>query len=1070
MAAMSMDVCWSAYGRPAVEALHARVATAKRGDPLRPVTIVVPTNYVGVSVRRLLASGELGATSSAGAGLVGVTLLTVYRLAELLGAPRLAAAGRRPVSTPVLAAAVRRALPTDAGRFAPVAEHPATQAALVGAYRELSDLSEASLTRLAATGQRAAEVVALHRRVRTLLAADWYAEADLMAAATDALQGRAPVLDDVGTLLVHLPQKLSRPAARLVRTLAEHVPVTVIAGRTGVEAADADVERTLARLGAPAGSPPPAVDPPVATAVVSVSDAEEEVREAVRRIMTALRDGVALERMALLYPSAQPYARLAHEQLAAAGITYNGAAVRPLADRLVGRWLLDLLALADRGYRRRDVADLLAAAPVRRGGQRVPVARWERISREAGVARGRSDWDERLRRFALSRRAQATAEEGGEDPRTWLVERLSTEAAAAEGLRRFVLDLVDELAAGTEETTWTGLVAWTRRLLGRYLGDEGTRGDWPEIERVAADKVDAALDRLATLDDVEDAPTLATFRRTLELELDSDLARVGRFGQGLLVGGLPAALGVDLDLVIVLGCAEGVLPSRVREDSLLSDDERTVVAEELAPRRERVAVEHRHLLAALAGARGERILFYPRGDLRRSAERPPSRWLLDTAAALQPDAPPARRRRLPADAPWLHISPSFAGALSRVAFPSTRQEYALRALDEHRRAGRRLDEHALVAADRPLTLGVAMLHARRRAAFTRYDGNLSDPDLRDLLPSPAAPGVVSSPTRLEAWARCPHAYLLEHILGVQIVDDPEELLEISPADRGSLVHEALEAWLREQLRTGVPAPGEGWSHPARERLATLARQCCERFRDEGLTGHPLLWGRDRARLLTDLERFVDADDQRRRELGVQPVAAEVAFGMPGGGEPVSVVLPDGRSIRLRGKIDRLDATADGRLVVTDYKTGSPRDVDKLDDDPVRAGTKLQLPVYALAAQAHARGGNAIPTRAEYWFVTSRQGFQRRGYAVDDAVLARFGEVLAVIVAGIEQGLFPARPPEPGWRPFVECRYCDPDGLGTADARRRWERLRRDPALHAYVAQVEPDALAAATQAEAEVRA
>ena len=137
---VSLRVASSPYGRAAAQALRAEIARAKEHSPLAPVTVVVPGNSVGVAVRRLLASGELGPVSSAGVGLIGVNFLTAYRLAELLAAPRLAAAGRRPVSTPVVAAAVRRVL---ADRARPrcsrrVAEHPATEEALVSAHRELS--------------------------------------------------------------------------------------------------------------------------------------------------------------------------------------------------------------------------------------------------------------------------------------------------------------------------------------------------------------------------------------------------------------------------------------------------------------------------------------------------------------------------------------------------------------------------------------------------------------------------------------------------------------------------------------------------------------------------------------------------------------------------------------------------------------------------------------------------------------------------------------------------------------------------------------------------------------------
>src|SRR5207253_2554057 len=99
----------------AAEALRNEIARAKNESSLSPITVVVPGNSVGVAVRRLLATGDLGPVSRAGPGLIGVTFLTAYRLAELLAAPTLAAAGRRPVSTPVVAAAVRRVLATEPG-------------------------------------------------------------------------------------------------------------------------------------------------------------------------------------------------------------------------------------------------------------------------------------------------------------------------------------------------------------------------------------------------------------------------------------------------------------------------------------------------------------------------------------------------------------------------------------------------------------------------------------------------------------------------------------------------------------------------------------------------------------------------------------------------------------------------------------------------------------------------------------------------------------------------------------------------------------------------------------------
>src|SRR3546814_1277721 len=83
---MAVSVEWTGYGRSAALALRDAVATAKAGEPLAPVTVVVPSNHVGVAARRLLASGSLGAVTGSGVGLAAVTFLTTYRLAELLGA------------------------------------------------------------------------------------------------------------------------------------------------------------------------------------------------------------------------------------------------------------------------------------------------------------------------------------------------------------------------------------------------------------------------------------------------------------------------------------------------------------------------------------------------------------------------------------------------------------------------------------------------------------------------------------------------------------------------------------------------------------------------------------------------------------------------------------------------------------------------------------------------------------------------------------------------------------------------------------------------------------------------
>ena len=1034
------------YGRPAATRLRERLSAAKADDPLHPVTVLVPTNYVGVSMRRLLASGELGAVSARGGGIAGLTLLTVYRLAELLGAPALAADGRRPVSTPLLGAAVREVLRTDAGIFAPVVAHPSTEQALVRAYRELSDLTPDALDTLA-TGpvERVRHVVRIHRAVHAQLVADFYDEADLMHAAAAAVSGRSPLLEDLGTVVVHLPQRLSLPAAALLRTLADAVPVEVVAGLTGADDADADVLRSLHRLGVERGS----VDVPVPriTEVVSVSDAEEEARSAVDRVLAAVRDGVPLGRIAVLYPQPEPYARILEEQLTAAGIAWNGAAVRPLADRMVGRWLLDLLDLDADGFTRPAVMGLLTSAPVvRERGWSVPAGAWERISREAGVVRGRNEWHDRLTHHADA--CQQRADDPDPDVEDWMVERDRRQARQARELAATVGELGRDLDRAAHTHTWSGLAQWCRRMVAHWISRR--RDGWPEVERDAADRIDAALDRLAGLDATEPRTDPATFRRALAAELDDDLGRVGALGHGMLVGTPASALGVDLDVVIALGMAEGLTPTRPREDSLLPDVARRSVEAELRPRDERAGMEHRHLLAALAGARTRRILVFPRGDLRRSTEHAPSRWLADAVERLD------GRRTLPPRAPWLETVASFAGRVRTVRVPATARQYALRAL-AFAPPGRdgRLPEHPSIAHDADLHRAAALLHDRTIGRFGRFTGHLTGPAAK--LAADHVRDRVASATTLEQWLECPHAYLLRHVLAVRPVDNPEELLEIGALERGDLFHRVLDAWLRGQIDAGLPAPDEPWSADAVAALMALADAALDDAEQRGVTGHPVLWDRDRPRIIGDIEAFIDRDHVRRREDALTPEATELPFGFPGGLPALRIDLGDGRAVRVRGRIDRVDVAADGTVFVTDYKTGSSTYTTASADDPLAGSTRLQLPIYGMVLRDHHADAPGIHT--EYWFVTHAGRGRRVGYRLTDDVVAQLRAALALVVDGIDAGLFPRRPPDkPSYGSHVQCVYCDPDGLGTAQLYRAWEHIRTDPALRAYVQAVEPGVL------------
>ena len=1086
---MAIECVTTAYGPPAHAALAAAVAQAKQGDPLAPVTVVVPNHYVGLAARRALGRREHGSQR----GVAAVAFYTPYGLAERLGGAEVATEGRRGVSNAVIAAAVRAALRRDPGHFGGVETHPATERALTRAHRELSELGERQLDALAAQSRRAADVVRIHREVAAALESDYSNEQQLARAAAAAVRSRsAEARRRLGPVVVFLPQSLTGSQAQLLRAVSEATSTTTVAAATGVGPADDAVRVSLRRLGVDLDHSVPAyVGKPAAlrdrVRALSVSDADDEVRHAVRAVVDAARAGSPLGRCAILYGVENPYARLIGDALDAAGIERCGATVQTVGTSVVGRSLLEMLALRDRGFSRRSVMAWLAGAPVSvkrsdgvdehagrssgtdpdglprpgahsgpgghsDGGEdapspppgtsrwhSAPTAAWERTARAARVDAGIESWRQRLARYAADCLADAERLQADEDL-MWRAERLRRDAARASDLLAFAEALHHDLDPRPSPRTWADLASWCGKLVHKYLGGRHRRS-WPDEERELAERVDAAISRLGDLDATDDSPSVAAFRRALQLELETTPHRHGRLGAGVLVGPVSLALGVELDLAVVCGMAEGVFPARRNDDALLPDRERRVVGHDLPARGDRSGDDHRAFLATVAAAEHS-LLLYPRGDLRRAADRSPSRWLTEQADQLE-------------------VVPSFVGGLRATGFPAHEHEYDTRCLlDWHDGRGRGDDKAlgdliAVSSVRRRIELrrGIELRSARLGGRLPRFAATLAAGALREAaLPQPTGGDQVTSASRLEAWASCPHAYFVRHVLRVEPIDDSDDDHRISALERGSLVHRILERWLAEAIAGGdVPAPAEPWPERWRRRLSEIGREECDLLVARGLVGRRLYWSYDQRQILADLARFVDFDDAQRAGHRSRPEAAELGFGMPhSGGGPVTIDLGEDRSLRIRGSIDRIDVTETGGLLVVDYKTGSTRSFEKLDvDDPTLGGQRFQLVLYDLAARRLRGAGDSADGFGAYWFVSSKGRFTEVGYPTNEVRRTVLEEVGSV-VDGIGAGLFPLLPEEPGWKPFVGCAYCEPDGMGTKDQWRDWQRKHRDPALARFV--------------------
>lgn len=1026
-----MTVETTRYGRPATEALARAVVRAKAGDPLAPVTVVVPSNFAGLVARRMLGTGDVGSN-----GIANVSFVTPFRLAELLSAGRMG--DQRPLTNPVLGAAVRVALAEDPRHFAEVADHHATERALARLTGELSNVTNAGLDRVAAASPSAASAVAFHRSVQRLLVGfhDEAHVADAAARRNDL--GADP--EAIGPIIWHLPSPIAPPLRRLMRGFQRLGRLFTIVGLTGVPDADQPVLDLCAAVGielgeAASSGPPPA--PVVADRIISVTDADEEVRAVVRSIVDLAADGVRLDRIGVFHASPDPYVRILQQQFDAAGLPSNGPSRLRLADTVAGRTLLAALELPGQRWRRDRVMALVSGGPLRLDGAAVRPTAWERLTREIGVVSGRSDWHTKIARRQHTLRSKLDRE--GITP--VLADHIHREANDLDQLESFVTLTSAWVGEVQAATSWQQKSDAALALLRGLLGPAHRHTAFPESEQEAFERVESALERLATLDEIEPAPDHDVFVRAVRGELDVARGRAGRFGNGVVYGPLSSAVGHDLDAVFIVGCREGAIPSPRREDAILPDRARVLANGELELRTGQLGEQHRQFLAAIASApAGRRTLTVARGDLRSSRESLPSRWLLDSASALA--GRPVRATDFgDLEAPVVEVVPSHQGGLRETRTHGSIHERDLSAVERHVAIGGDAADHPAAAGARR---GIAASRARRSAEFTEWDGNLAGLEIG----SPAE--IPLSPTKLQTWAACGYRYFLAYELRLGERDDPDRLVEISPLDRGSGVHLVLERFLKELLDDdAMPSSDQPWTTEHRARVAQLAAQVFDDYEADGRTGRPVRWRITREDLLMLLDDFLHADNAYRAAASATPVRVEMPFGLEGT-KPLTIELPDGRTLLFKGKADRLDRSVDGRTFVTDYKTGKGNEYDKIDTgDPVNAGQTLQLGIYAEAARQFA---GAAEVDAHYWQVNQSVGHRRSGYQWTEGRRRRLIEVLTVIADGIESGEFALDPGEwNSWRGTNEtCTYCPFDSVCDRDrgehAAAKSDKLRYRPGL------------------------
>ena len=501
-----------------------------------------------------------------------------------------------------------------------------------------------------------------------------------------------------------------------------------------------------------------------------------------------------------------------------------------------------------------------------------------------------------------------------------------------------------------------------------------------------------------------------------------DILASQRLGQGgdesgrvrVLSAGSVRALRIPY--LFVAGLSEKAFPPPEREDRLYSEAEYARLIEQglpLVARRERNREEMLLFYEVITRATRRLYLSYPALD-ESAQPLSPSPFLTEVEETCGRETirrmPPADLSPIPADDEPLSATEFRIKAMATALDGNVALLAGLLRWPSQPSVGQNLLSGLHITGLRS--------HAQE---FGPAEGMLDGEAARRCVTERQVDGRTFSATELERYASCPYRFFLERVLKIE---PPEELaLAVDYLQRGRRAHDVLAAYhhqINEQLgRPGSPG----------ELDPEASRSLIEQAVDEVLGTEPhdgvqaALHEIDRRLLLAWMEGYGPQHEKydalwKKCDDPLRPAWFEVSFGRPLDGEgPPSTELPlelttERRTIRLAGRVDRIDlGQADGQPVfnVIDYKTGkAPRPTD----DSVIAGTTLQLPLYAMATERLLLADRkATPWQAGYWELKQR-GFRDRDAMKMDSktdwqTLQRtVVETVGRLVRQISEGQFP----------------------------------------------------------------
>lgn len=487
-------------------------------------------------------------------------------------------------------------------------------------------------------------------------------------------------------------------------------------------------------------------------------------------------------------------------------------------------------------------------------------------------------------------------------------------------------------------------------------GTGGTEGTAPDLAlaREYAQVYPYIMDFLDKLVRVlgDEKISMKDYRALIEAGFaEAKVAVIPAGSDQVVIGDMERTRIADAKALIFLGVNDGIVPRTAAAGGAFSEaDRKKLGARKIrlkATAREAIYIQRLYIYLVLTEPSEKLCLMYSKNAGNGEALRPS--YIIDSVKRLFPgmeetaeDPDPCARFERP-EAGFSLLAEGLAGMEERPLSPAFLQLFSwYRSEPRYERRTVSL----LQAAGKFCPAG----QIGRAAAAALYGRN-----------------IQGSASRLERFFSCEFAHFLQY--GLRLKERPDH--EFRPLDRGLILHRALELYVRKTRDSG-----DGWQDIAEDEA--LRRGLYEEGLRQAVGESGVAENYDSARTQFEVERIRRLMDHTAwaaaRELAAgdfQPFAEEIDFSKMESLDALRFALPEGGTMSLTGRIDRVDTCADGErtlVAVTDYKTG--RKAFSLTE--VLSGQQLQLVMYmnAVLEMLEREGKTAVPAGMFYYLVNT----------------------------------------------------------------------------------------------------